>query len=59
MYLKRIVITKLCKLLLINIFYVDYLLLFFIHIEYKIIRELLRKIIYIYKHLANINLYIK
>ena len=59
MYLKRIVITKLCKLLLINILYVDYLLLFFIHIEYKIIRELLRKIIYIYKHLANINLYIK
>ena len=59
MYLKRIVITKLCKLLLINILYVDYLLLFFIHIEYKIIRELLRKIIYIYKHLVNINLYIK
>ena len=45
MYLKRNVITKqrnvitkLCKQLLINILNVDYLLLFFIHIEYKIIR---------------------
>ena len=39
MYLKRNVITKLCKQLLINILNVDYLLLFSIHIEYKIIRE--------------------
>ena len=59
MYLRKNVITKLCKQLLINILNVDYLLLFFIHIEYKIKRELPRKIIYIYKHLANINLYIK
>ena len=59
MYLKRNVITKLCKQLLINILNVDYLLLFFIHIEYKMKRELRRKTIYIYKHLANINLYIK
>ena len=59
MYLKRNDITKLCKQLLINILNVDYLLLFFIHIEYKIIRELQRKIVYVYKHLANINLYIK
>ena len=59
MYLRRNVITKLCKQLLINILNVDYLLLFFIHIEYKIIRELRRKIVYVYKHLANINLYIK
>ena len=59
MYLKRNVITKLCKQLLINILNVDYLQLFFILIEYKMKRELRRKIIYIYKHLANINLYIK
>ena len=59
MYLKRIVIIKLCKLLVIIILLIDYLQLFFILIEYKMKRELRRKIIYIYKHLANINLYIK
>ena len=59
MYLKRIVIIKLCKLLVIIILLIDYLLLFFILIEYKMKRELRRKTIYIYKHLANINLYIK
>jgi len=38
---------------------IDYLQLFFFLIEYKMKRELRRKTIYIYKHLANINLYIK